>query len=67
MKIGSNKACQLSPTALLHNLLTGDLGVVDVLECTEAFGLAALERSAENIIFRELLNYSESNSTQSHQ
>ena len=40
----SNKACQLSPTAQVGNALTGDLGVIDVLECTEADDLAALKR-----------------------
>ena len=45
-----NKTCQLSPPDRVGNLLTGDLSVVDVVECTEAFGLAALERSTENLM-----------------
>ena len=44
---GANKSCQLSPAALVGNSLTGGLSVIDVVECTEASGLAALERSAE--------------------
>ena len=45
----ANKACQLSPIAQVGNSLTGNLRVIEVVECKEALGLAALERSAERI------------------
>lgn len=40
----ANKTCQPSLAALVGNSLTASLGVVDVVSCSEATSLAALER-----------------------
>ena len=41
----------------MGNLLTGDLSVVDVVGCTEASGLAALERSAKSETIHTLSDF----------